>query len=73
MDFKSLVLVRNRNLAAQRVHCGKVKAKLGRLMTVRLPAPLVKAMCAMMLCGRRALDVLCQELHEAWSDAVTAR
>ena len=53
IDFKSPVWERNGNLAAQRVHCGKVKAKLGRRMTVRLPAPLVKAMCAMMRCARR--------------------
>ena len=41
----------NGKWAAQRVRCGKVKAKLGRRMKMRLLPPLVKALCAMMRCA----------------------
>ena len=38
------------NGAAQRVQCGRVKAKLGRETKMRPLAALVKAMCATMRC-----------------------
>ena len=50
MDFKSLVWGTNGRWAAQRVQRGRVKAKLGRRMKMRPPAPLVKAMRATMRC-----------------------
>ena len=45
MDFESPSWETNGKWAAQRVQGGKVKAKLGRRMKVRLPPHLVKAMC----------------------------
>ena len=50
MDFKSLVWGANGGWVAQRVQCGRVKAKRGRRMKMRLLPPLVKAMCAMARC-----------------------
>ena len=50
MDVTSLVCGMNGKLAAQRAHCGRVKAKLGREAKVCLPMALVKAMCATMRC-----------------------
>ena len=50
MDFKSRGWGKNGKWAAQRLHGGRVKAKLGRRMKVRVPPHLVQAMCAMMRC-----------------------
>ena len=93
MDVMLLVWGTNGKWAAQRVPCGRVKAKLCRKTKVCLLVALVKAMCATMRCAlsgcmglvarslslkdwelakvalscHMALDMLCQEMHEASS------
>ena len=99
MDVMLLVWGTNGKWAAQRVQCGRVKAKLGRKTKVCLQVALEKAMCndALHVTGlhgssgkislflqdweqakvalscHMALDMLCQEMHEAWLSGVTER
>ena len=91
MDFKFPVWGTNGGWVAQRVQCGRVKAKHGRKTKVCLLAAFVTAMWDALhvvgLCGlgdkislfpqdwelakmalncHKALEMLCQEMHEAW-------
>ena len=48
--FQVPCLVSEWKMGCPKSQCGRVKAKLGRRMKMRLVPPLVKAMCAMMRC-----------------------
>ena len=84
MDVMHSSWGKNGKWAAPRVQSGRVKAELGRKTKVCIQVALEKAMCATMRCTssgcvglvkvvlscHMALDMLCQEMHEAWLSGV---
>ena len=73
MDFKSPVWVTSGRWVAERVQCGRVKAKLGRTLSGCVgPGDKIslflqdRELAKVALSCHVALDMLCQEMHEAW-------